>query len=99
MNHRGHKFQISFLDYSLFYTLLSGPFLFHLDNKQNPSVLFLFILAFSEFVLFDFLGKKVCLYLLSRKGISPRHSAVENYPKKSFLELPLSFKMDAINLL
>lgn len=99
MNHRGHKFQISFLDYSLFYKLLSGPFLFQLNNKQNPSVLFLFILVFSEFVLFDFLGKKVCFYLLSRKGISPRHSVVENHPKKLFLELSLSFKMDAINLL
>lgn len=99
MNHKGHKFQISFLDYSLFYTLLSGPFLFHLNNKQNPSVLSLFILVFSEFVLFDFLGKKVCFYLLSRKGISPRHSGVENHPKKSFLELSLSFKREAINLL
>jgi len=55
MNHKSLNFQIIFLDYSSFYTLLSGPSLFHLDYKLIPSVQFRFILVMLEFVLFDFL--------------------------------------------
>lgn len=102
VNHRGLKFQISFLDYSLFYMLLSGPFLLNLKNKQIPSVLFLSMFIISEFVLLNFTVRKIffstsCL----EEWEAPHTQDVQIWRtiQRNILGLSLPVKMDAINLL
>lgn len=103
VNHRGPKFQISFLDYSLFYMLLSGPFLFNLKNKQIPSVLFLSTFIISEFGLLNFIGRKIFFFLppvwKSGKHHTQDFQLWRIIQRNNFLGLSLHVKMDVIDLL
>lgn len=85
-NNKGQEIQVCLVFFPLYYSLLytsQGPFLYHVCNKQIPSVTFLFILVIIEFELFNFLGK-MSLLLLFGRGISALHSAEKNDPNKSF---------------
>lgn len=103
VNHRRPKFSISFLDYSLFYTLLSGLFLFNLNNKQIPSVLFLSTFIISEFALLNFIGRKVFISISClEEWEAPYTQDIQlqrMIQRNIFLGLSLSAKKGAINLL